>query len=493
MRLVRHPAAALAALALAVVAAGTVRAAPPPGDPPAQPPAKDDAPVRTEAEVGRESAATLWAAAVQATRATLHEFARDAAVDVLADDPDHEAARKLLGFVRADGVWREDPARAAHAPPANFEGKRIALDKAAQEERKWWRGPRAKARAAAAAVWSSFGEECTARGDPGTALRAHRRAVALDPENAASRRALGHFQWEHHWWTEAQYRAVTAATRATPVDTESAADKALGTKLPKVQSAHFRIEGRLPQAELADLARAVETAYAVHLLDAGREPTESVFPSPVRFVVCTTDAEWNAWIDKFVPRNKEFFRGLTGAWAENWHYAMRPVADGRAATRRDHLVHRAVHAVNSYALGVNWPSWLDEGLCFLTSVRLEGMTRTWCLAPAEGDYAKLDRSGGQAGWIEEAEWDAALKATALARDDVPLRTLVGHPLTEQTFAAAMKAWSVLDAWRSLDPQSYRDLLPKIRGPKDPAAAIEKHFGRSLEDLDEEWRRWVLRR
>jgi hypothetical protein len=454
-------------------------------------------------DVARAAATRLWKSGEEAKSAQLFEFAVRVARRVVALDPEHKAARAVLGQSKKDGAWADDPDLVAKTPRRNFPAKAPAPEEGAAIEKKWAKD-HAAARAGAAAVWTTFAEECAKKGDAKSAERAHRAALDLDPDQQKSRTALGYYRWQGAWLTEAQVRAVEAASKAETVEGESAFEGPLGVKLTKVQSAHFRIESRIPADRLKELARWLEVAYAVHLAELGRDPTSQVFPSQVRFVLCENDAEWNRWIDGFVRRDKEFMRKLEGVWADpppgkergnDWSYGMKPPADGSDETRRDHLVHRAMHAMDSFVLGLFWPHWADEGLAHVLTIRVQGMTRTWCVGPTTSDYAKLDRNkAGGAGWIDEAEWRATVRAAVLAHDDLPLRTLVLQPISELGFQGTLKAWSTLDWWRREEPEALRALLAKFRGakPDAAAAAIEAHFGKGLEEIDDAWRRWVLR-
>lgn len=486
--------AALLAFAAAAVFAG-VAGTPLRGaraeDPPVAPPPQDAFAARAP-DAARASAAKLWAAAEDARRVQLFEWARREARRVLDLDPDHKGARAFLGFVKKDASWVEDAELAAKWPATNFAGKPPSLEEAATIERRWWRDVHPAARKAAAAVWATLGDDFARKGDTANAQKAYARAVGIDPDQERSRRALGYFRWQGVWLTEAQVRAADAASKAQVVTTESPVEKAFGAPLNKVESAHFRLESRIAPERLVEIARWLETAYVVHLVDVGRDPTTAVFPSLVRMVLCDNESDWTQWIDKFVPRNKEYYRGLEGVWGDNWQYGMKLPADGSDETRRDHLVHRAVHAVDSFVLGVFWPSWVDEGLAHLTTIRVQGMTRTWCLAPSASEYAKISKGGAKTGWVDEKEWRALARAAAAARDDLPLRTLVSQPFPSLGFPGVQKAWSILEYWQANDEASFRTLLPQFRAAKDPAAMIEKHFGKGLEAIDEDWRRYVMR-
>ncbi|MCE9634610.1 MAG: hypothetical protein K8T90_02805 [Planctomycetes bacterium] len=488
-----------AVLALAAAADRPAVGQDKPPAPPATPPAPTPPPVDLFAaksgDVGRAAAAKLWPAVESARRAQLFAFAIREARRVVELDPEHKGARAVLGQARREQSWAEDPAVVAKNPRTNYPAKAPGLEEAAGLERHWVK-ELAAARSAAAGAWATFGDELARKLESAGADRAYRCAIAIDTDCAKARAALGYFRWKGLvWLTEAQVRAVDAACTAQRVDVASPCDDAFGLKLWKVETPHFRIESRMDPSRLTEFAKWLETAYAVHLCDIGREPTAQVFQSIVRMVVCENETEWNTWINQFVPWDKEFNRKLDGCWSDTYAYGMKPPSDGSDETRRDHLVHRAVHAVNKVALGQSWPSWIDEGLAHLTTIRVQGMTKTWCLAPNKSEYAKLAQPGaGKAGWVDMAEWRANVRTSALARDDTPLRTLVCQPFPSLGFGAVLKAWSMLDYWREDDPESFRDLLPKMRGVKDQsgAAIVEKHFGRSLEDIDEGWRRWVLR-
>jgi hypothetical protein len=453
-------------------------------------------------DVARSAAAKLWKSGEDAKTAQLFECAVRVARQVVLLDPDHKAARAVLGQSKKDDGWADDPSLAAKAPRRNFPAKPVGLEEGAAIERKW-RKDFLAARAAAAGVWASFGDECAKKSDAKSAEQAWRRALETDPDQPRARAALGYFRWQGAWFTEPQVRAVEEASKASVVDGPSPLDAVLAATLVKVETPHFRIESRIPADRLKEIARWLETGYAIHLSELGMDPTANLFATPVRFVLCDSDADWSRWLDGFVRQNKEFMRTLDGCWADptpakehglDRVYGMKPPADGDDETRRDHVLHRAIHAINQSALGIFWPHWADEGLAHVATIRVQTMTRTWCLGPNKSEYAKLEQKDGKAGWIDESEWRRTVRAAVLSHDDLPLRTLVLKKFDELGFAGTLKAWSTLDWWRNEDPDSLRSLLGKFRGqkPEDSAKAIEEHFGKALEDLDEDWRRWVLR-
>lgn len=444
------------------------------------------------ADVARRAAKRLWASVEDARRQQLPAFAALEARLVVEQDPDHAGARGLLGWVRRDGEWRLDEAAAAKVPRENPLGK-LSREDAAKVERRWWRDVRPVGRSAAAGIWAAFGDECAAAGDADGARAAWQSAVAIDPDDERARKGLGFYRWQRLWLTEAQYRTVLASQKTEVVEQESPVEKVLGGRFVKLRTAHFQVEGRLPEARLGAIAKALETAYAVHLIELGRDPSANAFSRPVRMVLCESERDWDLWIERFVQTDRDFKRTLEGTWADAAQYAMRRPDDDSDERRTDHLVHRAVHAVTAGVLRIHWPSWADEGLAHLTTIRIQSGTRTWCVGLTTSDYARLDAARGVPdGWIDEAEWKGVTRATVLARDDLALRTVVGKPVTETGVLGVTKAWSLLDCWRETDPEGLRALLGKLGGAKDPAAVIEAHFGRGLEALDEEWRRWVLR-
>lgn len=439
-------------------------------------------------KLAKNAAARLWDAADRARRDSLYKFAREEARRVLDLDPDNLAARQFLGYVKKGEAWEFDLGQSGKLPTENL--ATAGASKLAEAENAWRTAVAPRADLDVAAMYAALGDECAAKGYHTEAEAAYRLALGLDRDNATAHRGLGDVKFGDGLWLTAEAsRDLAAASFARVIDEPSRFDEIFGEKFAKAESGHFRVESPHAPNVIEGYLTSCEKAYAAYVADLGPVPGAAVFPQKPVFCVVQTSGQWDRWINRLTHGNPGFFRGLTCHWArDRWACALNNQDGTTDATRRDRLAHESVHMMNLALWSVSDGCWLDDALAYRYAVLVQGTTYAYCLAPHKEDYA---RSGAQKNWTEQAQWKSLLKETVTAKDDLPLRAIVMKSAYELPLYASIKAWSVVDFLIRRDRTAFVGMLRELKGEKNLVALLETRFGKDVETLDEQWRRWVI--
>ena len=94
-------------------------------------------------------------------------------------------------------------------------------------------------------------------------------------------------------------------------------------------------------------------------------------------------------------------------------------------------------------------------------------------------------------WTGAGEWRDLAWRMAVGEDAIPLRTLGLRKIHEQPPAAAVEAWSFVSWWRATDAPGLRRFLATIRGTGDVTKSVEAARGKPAEEVERDWRQWVL--
>ncbi len=437
----------------------------------------------------------VWEAAEQAKRRNFFQFAFEQAERALVFDPDQADAREYLGYVKRGREWALDDEAASKVSKQNVRGgsngkqeSQESFDKRVDE---WREKILAKADEYVAIKYAQLGDECAAKGYPLQALKGYEAALRLDPENAKARKGLGYKKFGKVWLTEKQDEARRNASQSKEIKEESRFDTLLGTQLTKAESEHFRVEARLPLEEVKELCTTLEVAYAYYLADLGVEPTKDVFGRRAQFVFMEDGDQWTKWCD--VYGRSELSRKMGGTGDHAGLVDGHRIMDGHTPIlRKDSAVHSAIHMLNLKVFQLQGGAWIDEGLAYYYTVKVQETCLTHCVAEKEGDYARPGKEGGLKDWGEPGNWKPNVKELVRRKADLELRALVQKPLTQLEFDATIKAWAVISWMMDTDRDRFIELIGSLRGVTNHVKAIEQQYEMGMEELDQQWRTYALR-
>lgn len=454
------------------------------------------------AAMAKSCADKLWEAASSATAGGFHQMASETADEILEVwYPDHGEARKLLGFARKGKDWASDP-------DANVKRQNTKNEKESQksfdDRLAKWREQRRKVDAFLAAKYAALGAECAAKGYAEQAQKANERALNLDPDCEPARKAMGFSKFGLLWVTKEKAAAIQQATIGKPVDGKSKLEEALGVTLHKVQSAHFRIEDDAKKEALPEAAKHLETLYAYYLADIGKDPTHDVFGGKVvELCVVSTKPLWDKWVDhcsgfkdKAWLKEANTYRNLTDLRTGTLR-----VETAEHVDTRDPLLHHAAHILNLTLWKAPRWAWIDEGLAYYYTVKVQETTRTHCVEKQQTEYAQDKTVGGDKDWTVSERWKIYLKGVVQKKGDAELRKIMGQPLATLDLASSVKAWGVISYLMDKKREKFLAFLTAMRDQKHAAGGpppepqedvFQRIFAQGIEEVDREWRAYAVR-
>lgn len=437
----------------------------------------------------------VWEAAEQAKRRNFFQYATQEAERALGFDPDQKDAREYLGYVKRGKEWVLDDEEAAKVRRENVRGgssgKQESVESFEQRIEEWKEKFLAKANEFVASRYAALGEDCDKKGYPLQARKGYEESLRLDPDNSKARKGLGYKKMGKVWLTKEQDEARENAAKAEEVKETSRWDSVLGAELTKAQSEHFRIEARLPIEECKEICFALETGYAYYLSDLGIDPTKDVFGRRATIVIMEDGDQWQKWCDAF--GGDDFTRkcggtGDTGGLV----YGHRMQESSTPILRKDSALHQAIHMLNLKVFNMQGGAWINEGLAYYYSVKVQETCLTHCVALKKGQYANQGQEGGLKDWNDAANWKPNVRELVQRKADVELRELVLKPITQLEFEATIKSWSVIQWMMDTERDRFIALLERLGGQTNHVKVLESEFDKSLEDLDVDWREYVLR-
>lgn len=445
-----------------------------------------------EAEIAKTAAKLFWKAAKAARDDALHWQCNDLCERILFLYPDHKGAREHLGWKRVKDRWVLDEAAASKVIRENTR-------KSGENVAKYWKRVGAwrkkyvdPAERELAKRFVKVGDTCKRRKYPLQALRAYHRAIYCDADDDEARRRLGREPLDGLWVPtrlSAAYAQLRGVDRAAP---EPEWEAALGKPLRGRQTRHVRIVATSHESETEYMARAGELAYLITLdflgLDLERDWLKG---ARMRFPVID-ESHWRAWVRAF-PRE-----GQSESDAMNYGFlgsAERGVYANKRTERFDHhdiadfVAHEVSHIVLHRAYGPGQPPWVFEGLAQHVSALIAPTADSRCFSTASTRYGNAD---DRQRWEGSPQWRLLVRELVKSSDDLALRGLLDLPIERMNLETGVKAWSVLTWLYENDRKATKELLGTVKAKGDQVALLAKLYGKTPEELDAEWRAYVMR-
>lgn len=415
------------------------------------------------AEVAKRNLAGAYKArGTNAEQAGRYGDARHDFLAALALFPNDEQTKRMLAVLAnndaTDAAGRKDFAAAVR----HFEEAVSYLGKAADDE-------------AARSIRQNFANVLTQAGnadeDAGRLERAraaYRRALALDPDQAVAMASLGNLEYDDNNHPEALrlYSGALALLSPEHGEIRSFLQTRLDTLREEMEiertfvfftdrQGRFRlyVPETFAPAATAPILKTLNEAY----MEVGRD-FDHYSSRPISAKVYTRQQ---------MESTHKIPAWVVGVYDGKLRLLDEQVAGGRAALR-NLVYHEFTHAVVQQMGGDKVPSWLHEGLA-----QIEEPERT---APPR----EVSR----------------LAARVRAGQDKPLgemtepfqRTRPGDSLPRIYLKSRMVAEYLL---KKYDWEAMRELLRKTRRLDDFDAAFLATYGRSVDEMETEWRRWML--
>lgn len=419
----------------------------------------------------------------------LKRQAKQAFERALELDPDHEGARRELGFVRYDGAWmipEERDARQRAKEAAEMRARGLVL----HGER--WVTPEERAKL-----------------ELGLVLHEGRWMTREE-----AMRAQGLEEFDGQWYPRNEARARAAVAGAA-----EAAGQPLGLFLGK----EAVVCGTLGPEWLERISGG---------LDAGRAWFDAAWrvpPGPAlygdqlcEFYVFHRDAPYELTV--------EYLAGRSSFLPEGWKEAVRrgfgftwidpiPISSVRQMSRElEHVVGHSYHHLGHLMIsrlayrGRLLPPWYEEGTASLTELRIHGRNDVFCrttFVEGEGISSESTRFVLDEGAMRDGEWRGALTEALKAGRVEPFDRLARREFSQLTMVDIATSLAILEWLETQGGEVLARFHVELRkgAPEAPTrviqqgnaraayydAAFKAAVGTSTREADAAWRTWFLSR
>jgi hypothetical protein len=454
---------------------------------------------RLEADLDRAATASLLVCAhtAESNRAgSQAKYCYQLIIDLY--DADNFSARQALGYHKDKGQWVPAP---TGKQPAFADLGTVQLKQRADEAVASVRKRLATLHRTLGIAF--LGRERAERG------RFHlERALAFDAMDVEAHKALGHHERGGLFASDEQFEFVDRVkairdkvreeqARDVPVRILRAQDlpvelQRTGLEFSGARVAHFTVWLRGDQTQAAAAAQWAERAHALLAFLVGAKHAEAA----------TSQAHGYRWLamlrskeeyDLFFERNADRLDKASLASARMFGGYSVEVTGGRAYVQY-HAEELDNDAIIGHVAEFGVAAYVNEGLG-------EGFVHamTWMLVgTTNARYSALSTtsaSGYRAPDFHAGGWLAQLRGQIDDRTDIPLEQVVRERRTNFRTEVRIKSWWFMMWLMARFPEQWYGLLEELRPrqgePSLPAAAFEKVLGRSVEDVEAEWRVWAL--
>jgi hypothetical protein len=323
------------------------------------------------------------------------------------------------------------------------------------------------------------------------------------PDNEEARRLRGHVRHENDWmpdfvqrWRESGLDRVERATDGDVVEALDHDEEKIGTTFSKRESAHMRARAGSDE-RAAELHRLAEATMWRAMDVLGR--TEDPFGGGLRFTASHVQRhEYEAILRDVIEVEQErlnFVLRLSGHGTRNpWGFMTRAPGPIGATDQLCNTIAVRVMETTREGRTLSQP-WISVGFSYMITSQTLGTTSTvrYTLEPrgrtTAGDppTPELTRRSG----TPEALREIALNMVTWG-PDVPLTELIHTEVNDMTLNHAAKSFALMEFFFSRYEREARAWLRMPvadRGERE--SELVDSFGKSLAEIEAEWKDWVL--
>lgn len=342
------------------------------------------------------------------------------------------------------------------------------------------------------------------RGMEAEALRALRRALAADPDDARVRTALGHLRVDGRWVAPAGREGVPEERgEAVAGGPPSPLEGVLGRVVARRRSENYHLESDwLDQAGLGRYLHTLEGVREATLAFLG-EPPPVGNRREVLYLIGTREQYLRAVEALVAPDlearadREEAMRSLR-MYRQGFMAVLPGPTPGCVALRSSEnevedlsfLAHFAVHGTwrPPTSGGARDPDWLREAVAYGVLNDLFPDDPTFCVATGYGREGRVAPT-----WRNTRTWPGTARALAASRKSLLFQDLAVLDLNSLTFDALVQAWSVLGVLRERDANGTRAFLRKVRRGGEQFEALKETLRMTPAEVDRLWRGEMLKR
>ena len=439
------------------------------------------------AQISRTCAAKHYSIGEYLSGAQMHLWAREQYNKVVEFDPDHEGARRKLGYKKGDSGWENDP-----TAKIDVNKKK---DAEADKVRKAYAEKMDAAGKDIARLWSELAAFCRKNNMAKETVEAFRKAVEYDPTNAIARKELGYEKDAKGIWVSKSERELRKEMKdgigkapSGAVSTEQTeVEKGMGEKHSKREAPHFLMESpHLKDAELGDLLQHAEHTYAMYHKIVG-DGGDLFGGNKMNHVILKDKPQHLKFVDAFdsgSPAQKDLARksaGLMGIGRSEVFQGSMPVA-----TLQDWVVHSVAQALSEIFVGGK-NLWIHEGTAYYFTKLMKESAASSCV-----DLAGTSPGSGEAKNLQDpANWTVIVKVWVREGKDANIdKVLKCTSLADFNGADSVKAWSMIEFLLAEHHDKFLELCQALKKGANIEEGLKAVWGWSTTDLDQRWKQYV---
>jgi len=440
------------------------------------------------ASLNKATAAKHYAIGEYLAGASMFLWARDQFYKTVEFDPDHEGARKRLGYKKNDdGQWETDV-----NAKQDFGNKKKGED--LERVRKQYVDRLDSAGKDLSRQWADLGLFCKKNMLAAEMAASFMKALEYDPANTGARKELGYEKDAKGVWmskTERELRkemkdGIPKASGGQPGAAPAQIETILGVKLKARESEHYIIASpHLNDAQMTLILQNAEHAYAMFHKVFGQ--TDLYKGQKYVFVILKDKAQHEKWVDATYKTDNPAMKKLAYEAAATGGF---PVAEVYQETRPDAFLHDdVIHATAQTLLGL----WCGERHCWV----LEGMAMHFTRLMKESammhcvDLAGTSPKNKGKNYTDPADWPVVCRVWVREGKDPDLTTILKRTnFGEFDGADAVKSWSLVEFLLGQHRDKFIQFLSSFKEGKEVDAALKEVWGWTINDLDYRWKAYV---
>jgi hypothetical protein len=412
--------------------------------------------------------------------------------------PELPKAWKGLGYQRRQNQW---------VPDKLLPDKEVLDARALVEARKKPDEKKAKEFTRCAERCKRLMEDARRAGDETARRVAALYVLYYLPDDAEARKLREHVRGDADWvpdfakvWRDEGKKAVEAGTFGEELAGEDAQAREIGARFWRRQSAFLVVRTSVDETRAKMMHRHAEANMrrAMDILGVKDQP----FGAGRRMTLTqvNTTPMWEAMLTRVMKLegdNLEFTKKLQGTFMRDpWGFMTRGVFEASADDMiGNSTAIQVLHA--SRGKGPDTPPWITVGFSYLVTSQVLGSTSTvrytieqkGATASSHEVIPEFTKKSGSPELLREVALNDVVFGV-----DPPLARLLVMETNDVNQSAAAKAFALMEFFFSQYPEQARKWLGKSAAPRDERAKeLETAFGKSADEIEAQWRQWVLAR
>lgn len=450
------------------------------------------------AALSKSTAAKHFSIADYLANASMFIWAREQLYKTIEFDPDHEGARKKLGFKKNDdGSWESDP-----TAKQEFGNKKKGED--AERVHKQYIDRLDSAGRDLSRQWGDLALFCKKNGMAAEAGAAFMKALEYDPANSTARKELGYEKDPKGVWMSKAERdlrkemkdGIQKAPSGKAASGASQAEKLAGVQTSKRESDHFLVESpHLKEPQMSLILQHAEHTFAMfHKLFSQQDLFGG---QKMDLLVLKDKAQHDTWANNAFKGSEAQMKLIHDSRGSGQF----PIIEVYQGTDPDALLYDwTIHTVTQTLIEI-WTGtdycWVAEGMALHFTRLMKDTALMHCV-----DLAGTSPRNKGKNYSDPTDWPVICRVWVREHKDPDMTTIMKRTnFGEFDGADSVKSWSMVEFLLGQHRDKFIEFLMALRELDSEnkgkvveggvvESALKKVWGWTINDLDYRWKQYV---